>query len=249
MRTGDGCVLLFSGGRDSTLAAVRLAPRFRRLLLVTATSEHLVGIERVEARLAQLEGILPRGAEWLHIAIPVMPFRETLSYATCLPCQRAYIVAGAVIAGDRGMGDIATGYSGYQNTWPEQTPYAVARLGGLLAGHGLRLHLPVYDLISREEAMGALARAGLAAESCEQKCLRQADNVAIDGDILRAETDRWIAGISRALSMREAIPITLLGRRTLAPGGAPRRPRAAGGGSSSPPRPSSATWRRRRSSG
>lgn len=58
--THRACVLLFSGGRDSTIAAVRLSRSFERLFLVTITSEHLIGIASVRRRLSELKSRLPQ---------------------------------------------------------------------------------------------------------------------------------------------------------------------------------------------
>ena len=58
---------MFSGGRDSTLAAIRLSQQFDRLLLATITSDHLVGIDSVRRRLTELAPLLPPGSEWLHV--------------------------------------------------------------------------------------------------------------------------------------------------------------------------------------
>ncbi|HVB80636.1 MAG TPA: hypothetical protein VNE82_11915, partial [Candidatus Binataceae bacterium] len=40
-QTERACVLMFSGGRDSTLAALRLSKESTSLTLVTVTSDHL----------------------------------------------------------------------------------------------------------------------------------------------------------------------------------------------------------------
>ena len=203
----EGCVLMFSGGRDSTIAAVRLSGVFDRLVLVTVLSEHLVGIERVRRRMQELDGILPRGSEWLQVIQPALPIEETLVVPTCLPCQRAYVAVGVTIARRRGISDLAMGYSGYQNTWPEQTPYATKRLRALLEEVGIHLHLPVYDIESKRAACDELERLGLAPEAREQKCLRQSDNVDIEGELLRAEVDRWIEGLSAVI--RSETPLSL----------------------------------------
>jgi PP-loop superfamily ATP-utilizing enzyme len=55
----DACLLMFSGGRDSTLAAVRMTRRGSPLILVTVSSSHLVGIDRVRRRLGELARIIP----------------------------------------------------------------------------------------------------------------------------------------------------------------------------------------------
>jgi len=63
----NSCVHMFSGGRDSTLAAVRLANRYEKLVLITVTTANLVGFKRVGQRLVELKHHLPSNTEWLHI--------------------------------------------------------------------------------------------------------------------------------------------------------------------------------------
>jgi PP-loop superfamily ATP-utilizing enzyme len=59
------CILMFSGGRDSTLAAIRLAQEWEKLVLVTVTTEHLVGLGSVIKRLEELKLHLPGNTEWI----------------------------------------------------------------------------------------------------------------------------------------------------------------------------------------
>src|SRR5438552_11850009 len=56
---GEACLLMFSGGRDSTLAALRLHHGRVPLRLVTVTSSHLTGINLVRRRLSELSKIPP----------------------------------------------------------------------------------------------------------------------------------------------------------------------------------------------
>lgn len=211
----ETCLLMFSGGRDSTLSAISLSKRFGHLILVTVMSEHLVGIERVVRRISQLRALLPGDTEWMRIAMPPPPAHETLQYPTCLSCQRGYVSAAVAIAKQRRLRDIAMGYSGYQNSWPEQTPYATSRLRSLLGDLGIHLHLPAYHILSKEEAMDELLRSGLPTESFEQKCLRQGDNVEIGGEILRAEIDRWISGIADATAASDRTELKVLAHEPL----------------------------------
>jgi predicted subunit of tRNA(5-methylaminomethyl-2-thiouridylate) methyltransferase len=64
------CLLMFSGGRDSTIAAVRLAKRFTDLTLVTVSSDHLVGISAVKRRIEQIKPHLSSESEWLQVDQP-----------------------------------------------------------------------------------------------------------------------------------------------------------------------------------
>jgi predicted subunit of tRNA(5-methylaminomethyl-2-thiouridylate) methyltransferase len=65
------CVLMFSGGRDSSIAAVRLARAGRAPALVTISSDHLLGIGNVKRRLAELAVHLPAPTRWLRIKQPL----------------------------------------------------------------------------------------------------------------------------------------------------------------------------------
>jgi hypothetical protein len=205
----DKCILMFSGGRDSTISAVRLSKTFARLTLVTVLFEHLIGIERVYKRIIQLKRYLPRETEWLQVIQPKFPMTETLSNATCLPCQSAYISVGIIIAQKFRISNFAMGYSGYQNSWPEQTPYATTRLKKLMEDIGLRLHLPVYDIQRKEDAINELIRLGLESESYEQKCLKQSSNIELEEDILCTEIDRWINCITETIKLKDTAAINI----------------------------------------
>src|SRR5437588_9440678 len=93
------CVQMFSGGRDSTLAAVRLARTWEKLVLVTVTTANLNGIERVRQRLKELGPKLRPNTEWLLIALPpTFNAHRQSTLATCLTCHHVYLVAGAITA-------------------------------------------------------------------------------------------------------------------------------------------------------
>lgn len=205
----DQCVLMFSGGRDSTIAALRLREKFKHLILVTVLSRHLVGIENVYKRILEIKKYLAKETEWFQIFLPELVVKDKLRNITCLPCQRAYIVTGLVIAQRQGIADLAMGYSGYQNSWPEQTPYATDNLRTALASVGIRLHLPVYDIKEKADALKELAGAGLEKESYEQKCLKQKYNVELYDEVLKGELDRWIAGLTEVVKSKTVIDLNI----------------------------------------
>ncbi len=210
------CIVMFSGGRDSTLAALRLHRARSRVALVTVSSGHLVGIDRVKRRLAELAQILPAQTACLQVRQPA-DLRTDVSFydQTCLPCHHAYVVVSAAIAATFGARRLAFGYAGYQSDWPEQTPLAVSRLEAVLARHGIALELPVYDLASRSAAKAELTEAGLSDEALEQKCLRQVTNVALDEQHLTQQVNRWEDAIDRSLTARHAIHIDVTAREQL----------------------------------
>jgi hypothetical protein len=200
-------VLMFSGGRDSTLAALRLASGGDALTLVTITSDHLLGIASVRLRLRELRSLIPATTRWLRIAQPKDLATDTSFYAqTCLPCHHAYVVVAAAIARNLGASRLAFGYASYQSDWPEQTPLAISRLTAVLAEFGITLDLPVLNLSSIEEAKEELVRFGVSPDSLEQKCSRQVTNVKLDDAHLAEQVELWEQAIRRSLSALHAIP-------------------------------------------
>jgi hypothetical protein len=209
-------LLMFSGGRDSTLAAMRMNAEGLPVALVTVSSWHLVGIERVKARLREMSGHLPPNTPWFHARQPNELRTDTSFYEqTCLPCHHAYVVVSGVIAKSLGACSLAFGYAQYQEDWPEQTPLAVSRLRHVLARHGITLELPVYDLSSKAAAAAELQKLGLSAEALEQKCLRQVTNVALPEVKLAEQIALWENAIDRSMMQIESIKIEVLEQRTI----------------------------------
>lgn len=190
-RIPEACILMFSGGRDSTLSAIRLQRQFESLILVTVTSNHLTGIDAVRARLRELAPHLSGNTRWLHVTQPAATDVCSFSERTCLPCHRSYVATGVVIATHFDVRDLALGYVGYQNNWPEQTVVATRRLNEILDHHGIRLHLPVYDVTEKAAIIRELKLAGVTEESLEQKCLVQVNNRTLTPQALTAELLAW----------------------------------------------------------
>lgn len=214
---GANCVLLFSGGRDSTLAALRLNAQGHPLVLVTITSGHLVGAERVRRRLAELRPHLPRDTRWLRVQQPINPagLASGFSDRTCLPCQHAYVLTGYHFAKRLSMQDLALGYVAYQGTWPEQTADAATRLRKLLGEREMRLHLPVYDITSKLSAISELEKYGVSHESLEQKCLKQVTNITLPPEILTGQLDLWEDSIRRGLDLIQTSKLIVLEEKRL----------------------------------
>jgi len=209
-------ILMFSGGRDSTLAAIRLNKMKIPIKLVTITSRHLEGIDRVHMRLNELANHLPETTPWLHIEQPDELLTDMSFYdQTCLPCHHAYVVVSAAIAKTINASQMAFGYTTYQNDWPEQTPLAVSRLEHTLKRYGIELLLPVYDIASREMAIEELTVNGLSSESLEQKCLRQITNVALSEERLAQQVELWENAIDQSMRVINGIAIKLLSHKNI----------------------------------
>jgi hypothetical protein len=205
------CVLMFSGGRDSTLAAVRLQQDGFSPILATVTSDHLTGIELVHQRLRELAHILPHATPWIHVRQP-SDLLGQLKFAsrTCLPCQHSYVIVAASIAMHYKAKHIAMGYAMYQGGWPEQTPAATALLKAVLSDFGISLVLPCYDLDKKETAINLLGSHALANESLEQKCLRQVTNEELDADSLGKELETWEAALRQTMENISSIKLELI---------------------------------------
>lgn len=198
---GRTCVLLFSGGRDSTLAAVRLSRAGWRLILVTVTSDHLTGIAAVHARLQELAPRLARPAEWWHVIQEVPGLPEAALGSTCLPCHHDYAMLGVQIARATESTALAFGYAAYQADWPEQTPEGVSTLRTVLHEGGLDLVLPTYDLASKDEAVRELEALGLTVTALEQKCMRQLVSTRLPIEVLEPMLATWAQSLRKALAI------------------------------------------------
>lgn len=207
---------MFSGGRDSTLAAARLSQAGVPLLLVTVSSSHLIGIDRVKRRLSELTKILPAETPWMHVQQPTELRTDTSFYEqTCLPCHHAYVVVSGALAKSAGVRRLAFGYAGYQREWPEQTPLAIDSLTRVLKRHGIELELPVQELAGRQEAIQELEVLGLSTDALEQKCLRQVLNVSLNANLLRQQVKLWEEAIDRSMTQIGTIDLEILDERLL----------------------------------
>jgi predicted subunit of tRNA(5-methylaminomethyl-2-thiouridylate) methyltransferase len=204
-------VLMFSGGRDSSVAALRMYERGILPILVTISSWHLTGIDRVRERVNEIRQRMPADIPWLILRQPVELRTDTSFYEqTCLPCHHAYVVAGAVVAAKAKIKTLAFGYAGYQSEWPEQTPLAVERLASVLKRHEIELALPVYDLTSRSQVLQELTARGLSNAALEQKCIQQVRNVRLDRDRLVQQVDLWERAIDASVSKLSEIEIEVI---------------------------------------
>lgn len=213
--TGSDVVLMFSGGRDSTIAALRLQELGYRQTLVTVTSDHLHGINLVRKRLKELRGILPSPTRWVQLRQPKTRATRQFNQHTCLPCHHAYVSLAGRVVRQIGATAIAFGYAEYQSDWPEQTPMAVASLRRVLARFGLALLLPAHSIRSKSEALQLLTERGLSTDALEQKCTKQVTNIALPHDQLRREIELWESAITASLAEPGAFPLEVITEGTL----------------------------------
>jgi hypothetical protein len=194
------CVLLFSGGRDSTLAAIRLARSFSRIVLVTVKSPYMTGASKLELRLEELKRVLSVQCEWL-----LVPEKRLLANQAeaedlgCIGCHFGYFASAYSIARQLDCNCIACGFVEYQNSWVEQTPYSVVRLRHLMSQYGIKLVLPVAELRSKREVQMELTSYGVTQDSLELKCSKQGIDPGLAESPLRAVVDEGIEALHMAL--------------------------------------------------
>jgi hypothetical protein len=205
------CIQMFSGGRDSTLAAIRQARSWQKLVLVTVTAQDLKGLERVNQRLIELKPYLLGNTEWLNIKLPfeLVKIQHSKSI-TCLSCHHSYLVIGAIIAEKYKANHLSLGYTSYQSNWTEQTPYAIKNLRTIMDSIGLKVILPAHDITSKENANKELQTYDLSEVSLEQKCVKQLIDPNLKGDLLHQEVDRQGKILAQVLANRHNMHLNIV---------------------------------------
>lgn len=190
---------MFSGGRDSTLAALRLHASGFTPKLVTVTTSELYGSDQVRRRLEELDRLDIRFS-WMHVRLTDFRADHDRFPDTCFTCQQAYLAAGASLASKCHISHLSLGYSGYQSSWPEQTPIAVSHLRDTLKDFGYVLHLPVYDVDSKQVVKEELKNWGASTKSLEQKCLIQIMAQPLAEEVLSTQVRRWCKELRQYLA-------------------------------------------------
>jgi hypothetical protein len=209
MITDDSCVLLFSGGRDSTIAAVRLAQHVRRLVLLTVTSTNMTGLQHVRSRINELKHLMAIDCRWILVSERPIFQRPANQDIGCISCHFGYFWIASRIADQVKSRSIACGFVRYQDQWVEQTPYAIERLNKALQQRNQRLHLPVADIQSREQAEAELRSYELSTDSLELKCHRQRVDPCLEGAALCSVVDSWTEFLQEMLASNIAPDLTV----------------------------------------
>lgn len=206
-------LLLFSGGRDSTLAAVRLALQGAPLTLLTLTHNGLTGLAAVKTRLAELASHLPIGTEWVLAKQSAELSRIDKTMPEHLGFNLVCVVTAIQIARERGLREIAFGYTRYQAHWTEQSPAAVEGLANFLLPIGLELQLPVHSLATKKAATDDLMKLGLSASALEQKS--EILNTDFGAEALQREVRVWLECLRTVLDSSTLIHATITEQRQL----------------------------------
>jgi len=167
-------ILLFSGGRDSTCAAIRLYAQGRAPLLLTVIDTPTQSHDLTQQRVDELRANVRKDISWLSIQAPDfyqrmlrLPVTNTPS---CLGCFFVRLSVAVVLSRKHRLDSIAAGFTTYQSSWIEQSATAIEGISAFLKEYGLAFSLPVHDVASKEEAKALLEGHGLVSDSLEPRC-------------------------------------------------------------------------------
>jgi 8-oxo-dGTP pyrophosphatase MutT (NUDIX family) len=191
----DRVLVMFSGGRDSSLATCLLVQRGYEVELLTTSAGASFGEELVDYRVGELRGSLGAELPWSKVSTPGLfrsvalanieqDFDRWKTNLILLGAQMASLTEGIVTCLRRGITRLATGYVKYERDYMEQDPVAVAWLRAFCSEFGLELLTPVYDYTSVDHVKYALLNFGVSTKSLESVSLfgdtfSQADPEAI----------------------------------------------------------------------
>ena len=155
--------LMFSGGVDSTTAAVRLAERYDRVHLLTYDNGYWhTHIDRTRRRVEELRRRV--GDRFVHEIASVRDLFELVlsdpqaefqrygsGFVWCLGCKTAMHTRSILYNLEHGIGELADGSSGSTGEMVEQMPLSL-ELGTVFDGrHGIAFGNPIYDIPRSQE--------------------------------------------------------------------------------------------------
>ena len=180
----NNVLVLYSGGRDSSCAAVEMAKNGNRVRLYTyqAGALELVGFlgdSAPDIRHKELIAAFPEYIEEERIIegslylIRKLAIERTNKIHVVYPIALALAVhAGAIVyCIKNGLSDIVSGYSGYQareDKYIEQRADFIDLTKAFLGEYGIRYHTPVIDK-EKDEVMDILERHNISSNSLENK--------------------------------------------------------------------------------
>jgi tRNA(Ile)-lysidine synthase TilS/MesJ len=204
-------IVLFSGGRDSTLAAYYAASHnpTTEWNLVTYDNHNLIGSNKrggPEEAYRELKSHIDNITS--HEVIPYhFLFRafsalraelniQQYGFSTiCLDCRAAMYIKSVLLADERGYTTIVDGARRSQR-YTEQLPEAINPFKEFLKGKGIELLTPVYNIEDDECIAIRLVNKGLSAHNYELQCLWKRNMARLpESDIIRKYVEEELIGL------------------------------------------------------
>ena len=185
-RENNDCLLLYSGGKDSTLAAIRLYNAGYNIHFIHFDNGHMLDQDKpyltyqetfnkedgyyFDYELSSVS-IKPIFEEYFEsLSKKYKDNKELLSEIRCLSCRMAMYTKAIQIAKEKGYKYIAEGARISQKFMLEQTPIT-NRLKDLSRANGIKLLLPVLYVDDDQKEIEELLANGHSSKTWESKCL------------------------------------------------------------------------------
>ena len=185
-RTDNDCLLLYSGGKDSTLAAIRLYNAGYNVHFIHFDNGYMLDQDKpyltfqetfnkekdyyFDYQLSSVD-IKPIFDEYFnYISEETKNNKELLSEIRCLSCRMAMYTKAIQIAKEKGFKYIAEGARISQKFMLEQLPI-INRLKDLLDKYGIKLLLPVLYVDDDQKEIEELLLYNNSSKTWESKCL------------------------------------------------------------------------------
>ncbi|MCP4676431.1 MAG: hypothetical protein GY854_13145 [Deltaproteobacteria bacterium] len=172
----DSIVVMYSGGLDSTLSAVKAADRFKRVILMTCDFKLTVGLNNSRRNVEKLRRRFPKRTIE-HRIVDGNPARRRLwasflgDYAKycdsrvpsvlCFGCELSMLVEAMKICLVERVGHITNGASSSQADHTVCKPNIVNRFADFMAEYGITYVNDIYYMKTRLEEEEALASQGI----------------------------------------------------------------------------------------
>jgi predicted subunit of tRNA(5-methylaminomethyl-2-thiouridylate) methyltransferase len=169
---GRQVALMFSGGVDSTVAAIKLLDEFDRVHLLTFSNGYgHYGFHRVRRRVRELDSRYP--GRFVHFTASVRDLFEQICLSTimedyrrfgsafmwCMGCKLAMHARSIVYCAVNGLGWMSDGSAADSDEMVEQMLLSVSMIHWLYKDWGIEYVVPVYQ-ISRDDKRRMLKEMG-----------------------------------------------------------------------------------------
>lgn len=194
--------VLFSGGRDSTLVAVRALENGDSVTLLTFETGLAYGPRLIEYRIAELEARFGDGQirrESLNVVglvrrIALLDIERDIvqdGYNLVLLGEALALVVEAIVFVKReDISAISGGYARYQGRFPEQRPVAIDFFSSLCAEFDVEFTAPLREISSEETVKEELWLRGLSPKSLERSSLFAESGSIPSDDAVREYLER-----------------------------------------------------------
>lgn len=171
-------LLLQSGGRDSAAAAVELLELGKTVIGVTLSADAFNKVALPKQRALEIAKKY-KFYQWHMIDFTQWDrlFKESVASQisselpkSCLLCVLSKITAIIPYCKSRQITQVAMGYTEYQSTWAEQTPFAIKLQSTFLEKLGIDFILPVHKYESKGGIKDFLIERDLTPISLENPC-------------------------------------------------------------------------------